>query len=162
MTTSSLPELTQPTTTHFDQKVFLLAEDSKNEVFLVKRAFKTAGVINPLHVVPDGQAAQNYLGGIGSYADRSRHPLPDVALLDLNMPHRNGFEVLSWLRSQTAFHSLIVVVLTSSNSSADADRAYQLGANFYLTKPGQYEALVQMIHCLRDWLRSYHFPSSHR
>jgi CheY-like chemotaxis protein len=143
----------------FDEQVFLLAEDSENDVFLMQRAFKGAGVPNPLHVVKDGEEAMAYLRGAGPHSNRSEYPLPAVVLLDLNLPKKNGFEVLEWMRSQATLKRIVVIILTASNRSADADRAYDLGSNFYLTKPGKFEDLVKMAKCLHEWLRLNHFPS---
>ncbi len=143
----------------FDDCVFLLAEDSENDVFLMQRAFKTAGISNPLHVVADGEEAISYLKGEGEYGGRSEHPLPAVVLLDLNLPRKNGFEVLEWMRSQPTLKRIVVMILTASNRGADADRAYDLGANFYLTKPGKFEDLVKLTKCLHEWVQLNHFPS---
>lgn len=71
----------------------LLAEDDEDHVLLIQRAFKEAGILNPLHVVPDGEEAIAYLNGDGKYADRKEFPLPCLLLLDLKMPNKNGFEV---------------------------------------------------------------------
>lgn len=144
----------------FEKQVFLLAEDSQNDVFLMQQAFKRAGLPNPLQAVADGQEAISYLKGEGDYSDRTKFPLPMVVLLDLNMPRKNGFEVLEWLRSQPNLKRLVVIILTASNRSVDADRAYDLGANFYLTKPGKFDQFVEMIKCLHEWLRLNHFPST--
>lgn len=142
----------------FESQAFLLAEDSENDVFLMQRAFQTAGVRNPLYVVPDGEQVISFLKGEGQFK-RSEYPLPLVVLLDLNLPRKNGFEVLSWIRSQPMLRRIVVMILTSSNRSADADRAYDLGANFYLTKPGKFEDLVKLAKCLHEWVQLNHFPS---
>ena len=143
----------------FEKQLFLLAEDSQNDVFLMQQAFKKAGLPNPIQVVSDGQEAISYLKGEGRYSDRAQYPLPMAVLLDLKMARMNGFEVLEWVRKQPNLKRVVVIILTASNRSSDADRAYDLGANFYLTKPGKFEDLVEMIKCLYDWLRLNHFPS---
>jgi CheY-like chemotaxis protein len=148
-----------PPRASFEDQAFLLAEDHTDDAFLLQRAFRTAGIGNPLHVVPDGQEAMDYLGGVGAYADRSQHPLPEVVLLDLDLPRKNGFEVLRWLRSQAALQAVVAIILTGSNCSADADRAYELGANFYLTKPGTFDELVTLTRCLHEWLQSNPAPA---
>ncbi len=142
-----------------DQSVYLLAEDSENDVFLMERAFKTSGIPNPLHVVTDGEQAIKYLAGEGKYANRKEFPLPGVVLLDLNMPRKNGFEVLEWIRAQPMLKRIVVMILTTSNRSADADRAFDLGANFYLTKPGKFQELVKLTQCLQEWVELNYFPS---
>lgn len=143
----------------FEKHVFLLAEDSESDVVLMKEAFAKAGVVNPLHVVAGGDEAIAYLRGDPPFADRVAHPLPFVLLMDLKMPGKNGFEVLAWTRSQPNLRRLVIIVLTASSNAADADRAFELGANFYLTKPGPFKELVDMTKCLQDWLRLNHFPT---
>src|SRR5437868_11863537 len=75
----------------------LLVEDNEDDVFLLQRALKYAGIENPLHIVQDGEAALAYLSGAGVFADRTQHPLPFIVFLDLKLPYLNGFEVLTWL-----------------------------------------------------------------
>ena len=123
----------------------LLAEDDPNDVLLLERAFRKAGLGECLRVVCDGEQAVDYLAGRGTYADRERFPLPFMLLLDLKMPGIDGFGVLQWLRAQPALKQLLVVVLTSSNLQADVDRAYGLGANSYLIKPIEFEEMVGLI-----------------
>jgi len=136
-----------------------LAEDSDNDVFLMQRALKASGIPNPLQVVKDGAEVIAYLSGHNQYQNRSEYPLPAVVLLDLNLPRKNGFELLEWMRAQSTLKRIVVIILTASNRSADADRAYDLGANFYLTKPSKFDDLVKMTKCLHDWLKLIHFPS---
>jgi len=76
----------------------LLVEDDLNDIFLVKRAFRTARIPNPLQVVTDGEEAIRYLRGDGKYADRQLYPLPQLVVMDINMPRRSGFEVLEWVK----------------------------------------------------------------
>src|SRR5579883_2562317 len=92
----------------------LLAEDDENDVFFLERAFKQAQVLNPIHRVRDGEDAIDYLRGEGPYCDREKHPLPQLMLLDLKMPRKNGFEVIMWVREQPCLKRLPIVVLTSS------------------------------------------------
>jgi CheY-like chemotaxis protein len=139
------------------ERSFLLAEDSENDAFLMQRAFQAAGIAELLHVVPDGQAAVDYLCAT---ADNGRgHPLTKVVLLDLDLPRKNGFEVLAWLRTQARFKSLVTVIITASNREADADQAYSMGADFYLTKPRTFGELVQMTRCLYQWLQLNQFAT---
>jgi CheY-like chemotaxis protein len=126
-------------------ETILLVEDDENDVLLVQRAFRKAGVANPLRVLGDGDAAVAYLSGEGVYADRRVHPLPGLLLLDLKLPRRSGLEVLGWLRQQRGLGRLITVVLTSSRESSDVNRAYELGANSYLVKPVLLGDLVEMV-----------------
>lgn len=131
----------------------LYAEDEEDDVFFVTRAFKQAGIMNPLVVVPDGQAAIDYLAGSGQYSDRAKHPLPCLALLDINMPAKSGLEVLTWIRRELVARALPVIVFSSSSQEKDIQLAYTRGTNGYLVKPGKPEDLVVMAKAIKDyWL----------
>jgi CheY-like chemotaxis protein len=117
------------------QSVILLAEDSEDDVLILRKALARVGLECPLQVVRDGEEAIAYLRGVGRFANRSEYPLPDLFLLDLKMPRRDGFEVLQWLRQQPSLAPLRTIVLTTSQDICDVDRAYALGANSFLTKP---------------------------
>jgi CheY-like chemotaxis protein len=117
-----------------NRSVFLLVEDNEDDVFFMQRAFKDAGIKNPLYIVMNGEAAINYLAGREVFADRQKYPLPDMVFLDLKMPGLNGFEVLSWVRQEGGL-TVPVAVLTSSPEEIDMRRARELGADCYLLKP---------------------------
>ena len=125
--------------------VILLAEDDPNDVLLIQRAFQRTHVANPLQVVRDGEEALAYLSGQGAFADRERHPLPVLMLMDLKMPRKSGLEVLEWVRQQPGLKRLPITVLTSSNQSPDINRAYELGANSYLVKPAGFDSLLELV-----------------
>jgi CheY-like chemotaxis protein len=132
----------------------LIAEDSEDEILLMRAAFKKAGVTEPFYAVQNGEEAVAYLKGEGIYADRRSYPFPDVMLLDLNMPRVNGFEVLEWLRqSPPAGRRLIVYVLTASCREADVRNAYELGANAVIIKPTQVAQLIEFVAALHTWHR---------
>ena len=128
----------------------LYAEDEENDAFLMQRAFAKAGVTNPLQIVVDGAAAIRYLSGTDEFADRKRHPLPCLLVLDLNLPQQSGLEVLQWVREQPDLNELPVVILTSSSQDRDLGSAYALGANGYLVKPPSSERLIELVTGLRD------------
>lgn len=127
------------------QHALLIVEDDANDRFLIERAFRRAQIANPLQMATDGDEAIAYLVGEGRFADRSAHPLPILVFLDLKLPRRSGFEVLSWIRANQPFATLPVVVLTSSPDGMDVKRAYAAGANSYLVKPVEFEGLHRMI-----------------
>jgi len=127
------------------QAVILLVEDNEEDIVLLMRAFRNAHIANPLRVVKEGEEAIHYLAGNGAYADRARHPMPFLVLLDLRLPKLSGFEVLAWIRDQSELAELIVVVLTGSDHVPDATKARELGANSYLVKPGTFEELMEMV-----------------
>ncbi len=126
-------------------KIILLVEDDANDLQLIERSFRKAGLDRALKVVRDGEQATDYLSGRGIYADRERFPLPFLLLLDIKMPGMNGFDVLQWVRATPGLERLLIVVLTGSNVQADVDRAYELGANSYLVKPVEFEQMANMI-----------------
>src|ERR1041384_1873905 len=140
-------------------KPVLQIEDDENDVFFMKHAFAKAGILNPLLAVCDGQEAIDYLSGAGKFANRQQFPMPAVVLLDLNLPRKSGLEILKWIRQQPAFHTLLVVVLSSSNRDADIHRAYSAGANAYLAKPSNPDGLLELVRLIDNfWLRHNQLP----
>lgn len=132
----------------------LLVEDNADDAMLIERALRKGNFNAALHRVEDGQAACEYLEGTGAYADRARHPLPTLVLLDIKLPRRSGLEVLKWLRSVPALRRLIVVMLTSSRESRDVAEAYEHGANSFLVKPISPQELQELIAAMGAyWLR---------
>ena len=132
----------------------LVVEDSADDLALIRRAFQRGRIVNPVHVVSDGEEAISYLAGENQYADRARHPLPAMVLLDLRLPRKSGFEVLKWIRGHVDLSRLPVVILTTSHADADVNRAYELGANSYLVKPVSSDSLLQLVHALDfGWMR---------
>jgi CheY-like chemotaxis protein len=129
----------------------LLADDDPNDLLLMKMAHARSRLQNPLHVVTGGIKAIEYLKGEGDFADRVRSPYPILLLLDLKMPFKDGFDVLSWIRSTPGLSRLVVVVLTNSQEPCDIDRAFDLGANSYAVKPGRFEDLVDILNRLQSW-----------
>lgn len=141
----------------------LLVEDDPNDVLLMQRALGKAKLVNPLHVVEDGEQALAYLKGEGPYADRALYPLPVLMLLDLKLPRKSGLEVLAWLRQQPGLKRIPVVVLTSSKEPTDVNRAYDLGSNSYLVKPGGQEELLDLVKALNlYWMIFNEKPESAR
>jgi CheY-like chemotaxis protein len=144
-----------------EKETILLVDDSENDLFFMRKAFKKAGVNSPLQEVYNGEEAIAYLKGEDPYRDRDKFPLPVLMLLDLNMPMKSGFDVLTWVRAQKGLKRLSIIVLTASMRTDDVERAFDLGANSFLVKPSDLEALVEMVRCLRDWMQINHFPQLH-
>lgn len=137
--------------------IILLVEDNPDDVMLVQYAFDKAGILNPLEVVSDGDAAVDYIGRTGAYAGREGQPLPDLILLDLKLPRRSGFEVLSFVRQHEPTRHTPVVVLTSSDQEADIRRSYERGANSFLVKPIGRDGLIDMARALKAyWIKLNH------
>jgi CheY-like chemotaxis protein len=129
----------------FNGENILLAEDSENDVLIMRSALERAGVPNPLKVVTDGEEAVAYLAGQGKYSDRVVYRLPVVLFLDLNMPKQGGLEVLQWLRQQSALKRMSVHILSASIRETDVSKAAELGANSYIIKPSKFSDLVTML-----------------
>lgn len=142
-----------------DGAPILLVEDDADDVALILRAFDRANVANPITVVTDGEEAIAYLGRRAPGTASVGSPLPVLILLDLKLPKRTGHEVLEWLRAQRGLRRIPVAILTSSRERSDVDRAYDLGANAYLVKPVDFEALLSLVESLElFWLMTNEPP----
>jgi len=136
-----------------DRATVLLAEDDPDDILLTQIALERARLLNPLQVVRDGEEAIAYLKGEGDFADRTRFPFPVLLLLDLKMPKVDGFQVLTWLKSQPAASQLPVAIMTSSDQDPDISRANELGADSYLIKPPNAIALLELVQRIHGyWL----------
>jgi two-component system, chemotaxis family, response regulator Rcp1 len=134
----------------------LLVEDSPGDVRLTLEAFKDAKVHINLHVALDGVDAMAFLGRQGNHANA---PRPDLILLDLNLPKKDGREVLSELKESPAFKSIPVVILTTSASEADIHGSYQHHANCYITKPVDLEGFLKVVKSIDSfWLSVVKLP----
>jgi len=122
----------------------LYAEDDPNDVVLVQVALQRRQDI-ALHYVRDGVEAIDYLAGREPFGDRRIYPLPELILLDINMPRLSGFDVLAWLRKQPQLVTIPTVVVSSSEQQSDINRAYELGANAYVVKPSGFVRLQAVL-----------------
>ncbi|MFC0677337.1 response regulator [Lysobacter korlensis] len=139
----------------------LLAEDSPDDRFLIERALRRSRQQVSLQVVADGEEAIAYLGGEGAFADRQRHPMPQLLLLDWKLSRRSGLEVLRWIRARPYLDALPVVVLTASGEDGDLHAAFAARANSFLQKPGASGDLLDLIDCtLAYWLRHNLAPAA--
>ena len=116
-------------------RLILLVEGNPDDAELTIRAFEESKTLSQIVVAPDGEQALDYLFAAGSYTDRDPKIMPDVVLLDLNLPKVDGLGVLHRMRSDIRTRRLPVVVLTSSNEESDIIRSYDLGANSFVQKP---------------------------
>ena len=135
----------------------LLAEDNPGDVRLTVEALKDAKMRNNVSVVEDGAEAMAFLLREGKYADVSR---PDVILLDLNLPKKNGFEVLAEIKEDSSLKRIPVVILTTSDSEQDILETYDLHANCYINKPVDLSQFTKVVQTIEDfWLAIVKLPS---
>lgn len=134
----------------------LLVEDNPGDVRLTKEAFKDAKVANRLSVVDDGEKALEFLFRRGPFAQA---PRPDLILLDLNLPRKDGREVLSVIKNDADLRRIPVVILTTSKAEEDIIRTYNLHANCYLAKPVGLDSFLEVIRSIEEfWLVFVRLP----
>jgi two-component system, chemotaxis family, response regulator Rcp1 len=126
----------------------LLVEDNPGDVRLTQEALKECKIINRLHVVEDGVEAIEFLRRQGRYPEA---PRPDLIFLDLNLPRKDGREVLAEIKGDEELRTIPTVVLTTSAAEEDLLKAYGLHANCYVTKPVDFEQFVQVIQRLEEF-----------
>jgi two-component system response regulator len=126
----------------------LMAEDNATDIMLTKEALAHAKVMNTLHVVEDGIEALDFLHRRGKYA---KMPKPDLILLDLNMPRKNGQEVLAEIKADDELKHIPVVVLTTSKAEEDVLKAYGLFANCYVIKPVDFDVFAEVVRSIQQF-----------
>lgn len=135
----------------------LLVEDNPGDIRLIQEAFKESGFASHLNITRDGEQALAYLRQKGEYADC---PRPSFIILDLNLPRKDGREVLAEIKKDKALRQIPVVILSTSTSTEDVLRAYDLHANCYVPKPLDIERLVQLGRSLEEfWLSTVILPA---
>ncbi len=134
----------------------LMAEDDREDQILVKRAFLKARLANHLEIVEDGEQLLDFLHRVGPFANAER---PDLLLLDLNMPRKDGREALQEVKSDPELRHIPVIVLTSSVADEDVFRSYDLGVSSYIQKPVTFEKLVEVVEILgKYWFQIVKLP----
>lgn len=142
---------------NIEQIEILLVEDSPADVLITREAFREFKITNTLHVVVDGVEAIAYLNQEGKYASQ---PRPDLILLDLNLPRKNGREVLAEIKANPKHKNIPVVVLTTSHSEQDILQAYDQHANCYIVKPVGFNNFVEAVKSIRQfWFSVVTLPS---
>jgi len=138
----------------------LIADDDLDDCFLALDALRESHVSNEVHFVHNGEELLDYLKRRKPYADATRHPLPGLILLDLNMPLKDGREALAEIKADVVFRSIPVVVLTTSDEEDDILRSYELGVNSFITKPASYSGLLEVMQALGIyWLKIAKLPA---
>ena len=136
----------------------LLVEDNPGDVLLTQEAFEDCDLAHRLSVVGDGEEALDFLRRTGKY---NHAPHPDLVLLDLNLPRKDGREFLAEVKNDPELRHIPVIVLTTSASDQDVARAYSLHANCYLTKPIRTDDFFRKIRCVEDfWMTVVRLPSN--
>jgi chemotaxis family two-component system response regulator Rcp1 len=137
----------------------LLVEDSPSDVAMTKAALRDGRIANDLSVVGDGEAAMAYLHHEGEYSQAVR---PDLVLLDLNLPKKDGREVLAEVKEDLDLKAIPIIVLTTSAAESDILRSYELHANSYVTKPVGLDAFLESIRGIENfWLTLVRLPDRH-
>jgi CheY-like chemotaxis protein len=123
--------------------IILVADDSRDDVELLRRAFQKAGIDIPIRSVRDGDEAIKYLDSSAG-KEAAEQDCPLLLLLDLHMPRRTGFAVLEWMKQQPHIQSLPTIIFTDSDQEKDIQRCFSLGARGYWVKPSKFEDLVKL------------------
>src|SRR5690349_18119056 len=139
--------------------VILMADDDADDRMLTKDALAESRVLNDLRFVEDGEELLDYLKGRGAHAEREKSPRPGLILLDLNMPKKDGREALKEIKADPELRRIPIVVLTTSQADTDIGAIYELGANSFISKPFQFEALVAVMRVLGQyWFKTVQLP----
>jgi len=139
----------------------LLADDDADDRMLAREALEESRLVNELRFVEDGEQLLDYLYRRGEYADPAKSPRPGLILLDLNMPRKDGREALREIKADPVLRQIPVVVLTTSKAEEDIYRTYDLGVNSFITKPVDFEGLVQVMKALgRYWFEIVELPQN--
>ncbi len=141
--------------------VILLADDDEDDRVLAREAIAESEFVSALNCVSDGEEAMDYLQKTGAYAGATTDmaPRPDLILLDLNMPRKDGREVLRELKNDAALRRIPIVVLTTSKAEEDILRTYDLGVNSFITKPVSFDGLVEVMKTLNKyWAKTVQLP----
>ncbi|MBI5740158.1 MAG: response regulator [Nitrospirae bacterium] len=137
----------------------LLVEDNPADVRLMRESLKDSKVRNYLHVVNDGEEAMSFLRREGKY---SGVPRPDLIMLDLNLPKKDGREVLEEIKNDPELKQIPVVIVTTSSADEDIVKSYCLHANCYVTKPVDLDQFMKVVHAIEDfWLTIVKLPKKH-
>lgn len=146
---------------HKNSVPILIADDDLDDCEIIRDALGESRLLNELHFVHDGEELLDFLNHRGKYEDAAKYPAPGLILLDLNMPRKDGREVLKEIKSNPRFRQIPVVVLTTSEAEEDVYRTYNLGVNSFITKPVEFSALVDVMAGLRRyWFEIVQLPEN--
>jgi CheY-like chemotaxis protein len=135
----------------------LLVEDNNGDIGLIEEVFEEAKIKNNIHIAEDGEEAMFYLRGKGKFYGS---PRPDIIILDLNLPKKDGREVLREIKEDENFHNIPVIVLTTSSAEKDILGVYDLHANAYVTKPLDFDQFMKVVGSIENfWLEIVKLPT---
>ena len=138
----------------------LMADDDADDRLMAEKAFLEAKLDNGLRFVEDGEELMDYLLHRGKYTNTTRHPLPGLILLDLNMPRKDGREALKEIKAHPQLHRIPVVILTTSKAETDILRSYDLGVTSFITKPVTFQGLVEAMKVMKQyWFQLVKLPN---
>lgn len=138
----------------------LLVEDNEGDILLTREAFEERRIISKISVVKNGKDAVDFIFKQGKFKDADT---PDLILMDINMPLKNGLEVLREIKAQSETREIPVIMLTTSSSKSDIKEAYQAYANSYITKPLEMKEFLHAVLQIEDyWLKLIKLPSSRK
>jgi CheY-like chemotaxis protein len=139
-------------------ELVLAAEDDETEQLLLRRAMSKLAAPMPLQIVSDGKEVLAYLKGEGRFANRDQYPFPSILLLDLKMPRMDGLQVLEWLQQHPELSIIPTLMWTASSMPVDIERAYRLGANGYMVKPGSPREMQEKLELAFGYWRNCEKP----
>lgn len=138
--------------------LILIADDDADDRMFLEQALRQSGYTHEIHTVEDGEELLDYLRGQGRYQSKDMR-WPTLLILDLNMPRKNGFQALSEIKDDNKLRRLPVVVMTTSAADEDVIKTYNLGVNSFITKPFNFNRLVEIISALKIyWLETVKLP----
>lgn len=130
----------------------LIVEDNPADVYLIRECLSDRGIIPHLHIVGDGDEALRFLEKKGDFAEK---PKPKLVILDLNLPKISGFQVLEFIKKDSRFKSIPVIILSTSSSIRDISQSYSLKANCYVVKPKDLEDFSRVVSSIEDfWIET--------
>jgi CheY-like chemotaxis protein len=139
----------------------LVVDDDDDDRLLAGEAFVEARLVNDLRFVSDGEELMDYLYRRGAYSDPCHSPRPGLILLDLNMPKKSGYEALEEIKADPNLRRIPIVVLTTSKAKEDILRTYDLGVSGFITKPLEFEPLVDILRTLcKYWFKTVELPAN--
>ncbi len=137
----------------------LIADDDDDDVMLIRKALKEYRFLNEVYRVKDGEELMDYLLRRGEFCDPDQYPLPNLILLDLNMPRKDGREALKEIKSDPDLHQIPITILTTSKADEDIIRSYDLGVNSFVTKPVELKEFMEVIRNVGTyWLEIVQLP----